>query len=77
MDNKLRPALLRRFFKGDTKSRWETIRHARGVATVPPEALASLKHRSITLRESTEVEGAPVWDSASKAWRVVLRDTTT
>ncbi len=77
MDRKHRPSLLRTFLEAENDTdRVALIQAARGLSSIPPEALDMLRAREgrIDLREATEVTSFPPprWDSHVKMWRVVL-----
>ena len=77
VDRKQRPGLLRAFLRADHDiDRLVSIQAARGLSSIPPEALDMLRAREgrIDLREGAEVTSFPPprWDAQAKMWRVVL-----
>lgn len=77
VDRKRRPGLLRAFLKADNDTaRLASIHAARGLSSIPPEALDMLHAREggIDVRECSEVSSFPPprWDAQTKRWRVVL-----
>lgn len=77
MDRKHRPSLLRAFLQADhDEERLALIQAARGLSSVPPEALEMLRalEDRIDIRECTEVTSYPPprWDAQARMWRAVL-----
>lgn len=77
MDRKQRPGLLRAFLHAKShEERLALIQAARGLSSIPPEAIEMLQARRdrIDARECTEVASFPPprWDTRVKMWRVIL-----